>query len=304
MSRQRGSDGRLRVDLLHAKAEPPRRFVAVARSAIDARAPEFKLLAEASGPRDPQALSVVRGAPWQLRTWGADRAPYIVRIAPSPLLHPELPPGLVLGRLDSLGYLDRNYVLRRFVEYRWHPRSLVRVGILFEDDEVVPHARDFDYPAKRRSAVDLLWISPAGLGYRRAIVRGRAVAVGAAVLDGLRCVGLVESAGLGLGLVASIGDRGQRIPVIWHDGRRTRALLLRGLGLDGGTARFWVEHPRDLAERSLLEGRVLSGAYGPRFPAGLLIGRVLEHEGRELMVEVRGSRAWPDRLDVPARSSR
>lgn len=305
---RRPFDGLLRVDLLNHRpraAEAVRRLLARAASTRSLDLPELELLVEAARRGDPFALRVCRAVPRHLDTWSPSVTPYLARTVASELLHPDLPAGLVLGRVESFGYEDRSFVLRRFVAPLWDPRSLVRVGILLaaEDPGLPRRGRDLrphDEPA------EVIWRSPRNLGYQRYAVRGPGVASGAGVLHGLRCLGRVLWARQGVGVAAPLGVAGSLLPAIAlrPGSTATRAIVLEGLGATSRGARFRLVHPRSLRPGELAAALVFTGVRGRGFPPGRIIGRVVAQAAASIEIALFGRERWPDRVFVPRRGGR
>lgn len=304
----RAFDGRLRVHSIDhvpsRRAEragmTKRRLTAIARSTRDPAAEALRMLVEPGHPKDPYRLRVLRSAPRQLETWRSEVAPYVARTAQSDRLHPGLPEGLVLGVVEDLGYRERAFVLQRFVEPRFDTRSLVRVGILLGDRNA--RARTAAPPMRR--PVRCAWQSPQPFGWRRVLLRGAGVEGGAAVVEGLRCLGQVEWASSGTGSARPLCARETSLPlVLMRADDTTRALVVTGRGIVRDFAgmqlgRFLVEHPRRFAAESWRDAWVFTGVAGPGFPHGLLCGRVRRAQDRVLDVQLFGLSPWPRDLEL------
>ncbi len=273
-----------------------RRLVAIAHSAVDSEAPALRLLVEAGHAKDPFRLRVLRAAPQQLETWAEGVAPYIARTMASERLQPGLPEGLVLGSIEDVGYRERAFVLSRYVEPRFDARSLVRVGILGTAalTSSIEDPRDAG-----RGVARLLWSSPLRTPWRRALLVGKGMSRGAAVIDGLRCLGRVAWSAGGVAGAVALCEVDARVPLVLMQDDATKAIYARGDGvvtLADGTqlGRFEVEHPGSLDVERWRGAWVYSGVDGASFPHGLVCGRVREATARSIDVELFGLAPWPD----------
>jgi hypothetical protein len=96
---------------------------------------------------------------------------------------------------------------------------------------------------------------------------------GAAVLDGLRCLGRIAWSGCGVALVSRFGDPGEVWPVLLRErrGAAPEALVLRSRGFRGGSCLFDVRFARrPFAAGS--GGTLFTGAVSFDCPKGLLLG--------------------------------
>ncbi|MFQ5504169.1 MAG: hypothetical protein ACE5F1_05130 [Planctomycetota bacterium] len=298
-----GDGQRLRVELLNhrdRKAEP-RRWIGVGESRVAPRLRKLELLVEAARPEAPHPLRVLHAAPRQLDTWSPDRSPYWVRTQESRVLHPDLPGGLLLGRLVDVGYLDEGFVLRRYIEPLWDPRSLVRVGILLPDSEDRRRPRRPGVSSRQVLSLRRLWVSPPGFSYRRYLLSGAGMHPGAAILSGDRCLGLVEWARGGLAVAEPLGVRGQVLSLMWMDPEQSRihSLVVRGCGLGAHGAWFEILHPPEQSG-DLTGGTLFSGVLGRYFPHGLRVGEVDARRGRRFHARTSGFDTWPSRVFHPA----
>jgi hypothetical protein len=281
----------LRVRLLtwrSPRPQPAPRWAAVARSQINPDLPHLSLLVAAAPMGSPFLLRVVRAVPRQLDTWSAGRWPYIARTAASPVLHPDLPAGLVLGRVEDVGYRDRRFVLRRYVMPRWDARGVVRVGVIASAPasvEAADHRRG-------GNAARVVWSSATNESPRRYLLRGTELAAGAAVFDGLHCLGRIRWACGGLAMATPLSGHGPVVPLVCFDGHDApTAILVRGRGR--GFAVVWPPEVEGEPGHSLF-----TGVAGSAFPQGLEVGRVRELGGGRLVADLFGDTSWPERVTV------
>jgi hypothetical protein len=293
-----------------------RRVIALATSQANAALPELKLVVEGAGAADPHPMQAYLTTPRHFDTWSPGRFPFLAQSVQSRSGGALLPAGLWIGIVEDWGYLERDFVLTRFVRPDWDARSLVRV-VLFVRPGEEEDLRQVDARATRRKAVplQLAWQGPVGLGFRRAILHGPELELGAGVFAADRLVGIVKSRAGRVHVAESIGTRGQRLPVLARlaamdaaggdaagrdaaggdaaTGReRILSLVVEGQGRGLRGARMRVVWPEEIGTR-LAGAELFTGVRGTGLPPRWRIGRVGRQEGQSFELEQAGALSWP-----------
>ncbi|PIE23142.1 MAG: hypothetical protein CSA62_08880 [Planctomycetota bacterium] len=263
------------------------RVVAEARSVSHPELPRVKLVVEGAGAEDPHPLQAFLTTPRHLNTWSPGRFPFVAHTAFALESERPLPKGLRVGTIEDWGYLDRGFVLTRFLRPDWDARSLVAL-VLF----VPPRAQKLVEQAQQRWAlrvqrrVKLAWNGPAGLGFQRMLFHGPRLAAKAGIFCGDHLVAISAEGVLGLTLAERLGSRGQRLPILAElpGSDRLHALVVEGRGLSDLGSKWRIVWPEDF-EHELLGARLFSGTLNARLPAGWRIGLVAGQQGRELEVQ-------------------
>jgi hypothetical protein len=291
-----------RVRLLNAtpENEPPRRLAAEARP-VAARADEaperLRFVVEPAGARDPFALHVLKPDLPHLRTWGSDRE-FLARTAADE----DVPPGLRIGRVRTLGYRDPDFVLDWFLEPEVDPRAIHAVAVLGSVARGGPAESAERHPFAHGAVVEARALGRADCG---SLSRGflarvpREARRGAAVLDGLRCLGRIAWTHAGVALVRRFGDGGEVWPVLYRErrGQAPEALVLRSRGWRGDACLFEVSFARRTPMAGS-RGTLFTGAVSYDCPKGLLLGEARFLSPSLLEARPARARALPRALTV------
>ncbi len=284
---------------LDPSGRPYRRFLGIARS--EGCGESLQVLLEAARPEEPFPFRVLLANPSTTDTWSEGRYPFVVRSLVSERLDPGLPAGLVLGRIEDLGFREAGVVLRRFVDPPWRPEGLVLVGVPVSEAEAAEGSqaiRSAWDPARIPAAV--LWreaVAPPG----RILLGGRGLRRGAAVLFEGRCLGVLLAGSGSRGLAGLACEPGLRFPCLLalEGGKEIRPAVLVGEGWGRRGGRFRLEGAPP--KKDLRGAVVYSGAGGIGFPPGFRIGRVLEVGGAFVELRLEGADPWPDRVEIVRR---
>ncbi len=274
-----GEKGGLRLRFVWAKPKggSPERLIAQGRSQRRGDFAALEMIVEPAGAKDPFPLRVALANPAQAKTWTSDRYPYWVRLGTSPVLHPDLPAGLLLGGLEDVGYPQTGFVLRRFVRPLFDARALPAVAVLLPKGSLLAQGLTLPWNQELRTRrVKILWRSPRRLGALRFLLKGGHPKGGDAIFAGGRLLWVYDWAREGVGMAVPAYAKGVRLPALAIPTQgKPRALLLRGEGKDAlGHGLFSAPSlPRGQAGR-FRGGWFFSGVAGKGFPAGLLIGKV------------------------------
>ncbi|MEO0480450.1 MAG: hypothetical protein AAF196_13290 [Planctomycetota bacterium] len=192
-----------------------------------------------------------------------------------------VPAGLRIGKIAIWGYQNESGVVavQNFVEPIVEPESLATVTVWFPDADSRPDrgvGRAFLRDVEFEPVTMLRYRTPTASGRRLLAASSsgssRAFPGGAAVVDGVRLLGRIETAGNGFGIVSPFGEPGDRQTFLFVPSAESRdpiefegEVTLR----EGDLVRLRV--PQNL---TLSSGDLFTGGGGLHYPSGLWIGPV------------------------------